>query len=511
MAPGPATVRDHARGEYATAGAAPTIQRERDRGRLRVAARQRRRALSRALRARRAALHPSARSARSACSTSRLGSPAPTAASCSRTRAPRSSRSKPAPAIRSAGGRRRASDLGGEDGPFFQFLHFSKRSVLVAPGAPAVAAAIATRIWSSRGPVGGLDAAAVARDVRIWCCCRSRPTAASGPVGGASGDGVHAAGRERIHRRPRLARAASRSRPADERRVPGGSFAAAAALAALRRARRSGHGEQIDVSLLEAMALGYDELLSICSSCSAVRRRSRRHAGDRRNAVDRADGGRLRRLLHQHRPAVLGFSLLIERPDLRKTRASPGRRADARFGEWQTSSASGRTRHTTDEIVELAPALRIPVAPVLDGDSVRRHPHGRGTRRLPARRPTAASSPSAPGRIASTAGARCPIGARAATRASTGRIAARHASVRTAAGEGRPRSPGCACSTSRTGGPARRRRRSSGPARRRGDPHRVAAETGRQPHGRRDARRQVRPLVGVQPVLSAPPTRARRA
>jgi crotonobetainyl-CoA:carnitine CoA-transferase CaiB-like acyl-CoA transferase len=47
----------------------------------------------------------------------------------------------------------------------------------------------------------------------------------------------------------------------------------------------------------------------------------------------------------------------------------------ARFSEWNAIVHAFTRRHTTAEIVERASQLRIPVAPVSDGRSVREHEH----------------------------------------------------------------------------------------------------------------------------------------
>jgi crotonobetainyl-CoA:carnitine CoA-transferase CaiB-like acyl-CoA transferase len=70
------------------------------------------------------------------------------------------------------------------------------------------------------------------------------------------------------------------------------------------------------------------------------------------------------------------FLVLIERPDLQQDAelASLAGRM-ARREEWQAIVRAWTRRHTTAEVVARASALRIPVAPVLDGKSVLDHEH----------------------------------------------------------------------------------------------------------------------------------------
>jgi crotonobetainyl-CoA:carnitine CoA-transferase CaiB-like acyl-CoA transferase len=66
--------------------------------------------------------------------------------------------------------------------------------------------------------------------------------------------------------------------------------------------------------------------------------------------------------------------VLIERPDLQEDKelAQLGGRL-ARFNEWNELVHAWTTAHTTQEIVECASQLRIPVAPVLNGKTVLQH------------------------------------------------------------------------------------------------------------------------------------------
>ncbi len=269
------------------------------------------------------------------------------------------------------------SDLGGEDGPFFQFLHFSKRSVLLTPGAPAVAAAIRDADVVIEGPRSlWLDAAAVARDVPHLVLVSISPYGRTGPW---------------AERPATDFTLQAESGSIGSRGVPGrepfalggrtgeflaGSYAAAAVMAALRRAKRGGDGEWIDVSLLETLALGTTNFMSVLFQLLEFP--TTLHGGtmatvETPSIEPTADG--YVGFCTNSRQQFSDFLLMIEQPDLRtdESLAQIGGRL-ARFDEWQSMVREWTRRHGTDEIVELATALRIPVAPVLDGDRVRRHP-----------------------------------------------------------------------------------------------------------------------------------------
>ena len=117
-----------------------------------------------------------------------------------------------------------------------------------------------------------------------------------------------------------------------------------------------------------------------------------------------------------------------------------------RFDEWNAIVRAWTARHTTAEIVERAAALRIPVAPVRNGDTVLRHEH------LVARgvfvRDADGRSCSRARRTGSTAPTRRRRARAAPRRAHAGRASRRAAARRRGgASAARRRSPGCASST----------------------------------------------------------------
>ncbi|MBX3025786.1 CoA transferase [bacterium] len=153
----------------------------------------------------------------------------------------------------------------------------------------------------------------------------------------------------------------------------GGTFAAVAALAAVHRARRTGHGEHVDCSLLEAMALASTNFLDLFWSlfgrpeppgpARTIETPSIEPTADGHVGFCTNSGQQFR-----------DFLVLIERPDLLDDAELAlvfGRMQ--RFREWNDIVHAWTTRHTTAEIVARATALRIPVAPICNGETVQRH------------------------------------------------------------------------------------------------------------------------------------------
>ena len=266
------------------------------------------------------------------------------------------------------------ADLGGADGPLFRFLNASKRSVVGEPEAPAV-----------RDLVGGADLV-----VEDFAPGVDDPLAFAASAPGLVRLSITPFGREGPYA----------TRPATEftiqaecgsigtRGLPGqepfqaggrttewigGTYAAVAALAAVQRAQRTGHGEHVDFSLLEVMNAAASNFMDLLFSLLG-----RPPLGGSAQSVETpsieptADGyvGFCTNSAQQ----FSDFLLLIERPELRDDPSwfAVANRL-ARFAEWQEWVHAFTKRHTTAEIVERASLLRIPVAPVNDGDRVRRH------------------------------------------------------------------------------------------------------------------------------------------
>ncbi|MGA9674084.1 MAG: CoA transferase [Mycobacterium sp.] len=155
-----------------------------------------------------------------------------------------------------------------------------------------------------------------------------------------------------------------------------GSYAAVGALAAFLRARDGGGGDIIDCSLMEACHLsasGFIDLYYALAGSPPISGPAR--MTELPSIEPTADGwvG----FNTNTRQQFESFLLMIDRDDLLDQDAAwalaPTRYE--RMEEWNKIVRDWTTRHTTEEIVELASALRIPVAQVNNGRTVLDHPH----------------------------------------------------------------------------------------------------------------------------------------
>ncbi len=261
----------------------------------------------------------------------------------------------------------------GEDGALFQYLHASKRSIVGAPADHRVRALVAAADVVVEGPdttltdddADGLPDHLVVVSISAWG--RTGPWAGrpwsefvlqaeGGSIGGRGlpGGVPFQAGGRTVE-------------------WGAGTYAALAALAAAREARRTGSGERVDVSMLEAATIvcpnygdlyrrviGYDPSLAPAASTDApsIEPSADGYVGFTTNSRQQFDD----------------FLVLIERPDLLgDERLAMVQGRIARFQEWSEIVAAWTTRHTTDEIMQKAVALRVPVAQVGNGATVLTH------------------------------------------------------------------------------------------------------------------------------------------
>jgi len=153
----------------------------------------------------------------------------------------------------------------------------------------------------------------------------------------------------------------------------GGTYAAVAALAAVRRAQATGTGEYIDFSLLEVMQLASNVFMDLMFSLMNRPVLSTPPRTVEIPSIEPSRDGWVG-FNTNSRQQYNDFLIMIERPDLHEDRelATVWGRA-ARMEEWNHAVRHWTRQHTTAEIVEKASLFRIPVAPVNHGQSVLEH------------------------------------------------------------------------------------------------------------------------------------------
>ncbi|MGH0036973.1 MAG: CaiB/BaiF CoA transferase family protein [Myxococcota bacterium] len=275
------------------------------------------------------------------------------------------------PLRRWAMGRELAPD---EDGALFRFLAGRKRSVVGEPGDAAVDALVAgADLVIESFEDDALGGAALAERHPGLVVLSISPWGRSGPW------------RDRpwseLTLQAQSGSLATRGLPGGEPFQAGGritewvagTYAAVAAAAALRRARASGAGAHLDFSLHELMNIVGTNYLDLTFRLLGVDPKVAPAATVETPSIEPTADGYVG-FCTNSRQQVSDFMLLIERPDLREDEGLAqvaGRMA--RLAEWNAIVHAWTKRHTTAEIVERASLLRIPVAPVNDGERVRHH------------------------------------------------------------------------------------------------------------------------------------------
>jgi crotonobetainyl-CoA:carnitine CoA-transferase CaiB-like acyl-CoA transferase len=265
------------------------------------------------------------------------------------------------------------AELGDEDGALFRFLHQNKRAVTGRPDDAAVRALVASAdlVVESFEP-GELDLDLPARHPGLVQLSLS-----------GFGRGGPRSGRPwtEFTIQAECGSIGTRGLPGREPFQCGGrttewvagTYAAVGALAAVRRARRSGRGELVDFSILEVMTLAgtnYMDLIHRLLGSPDVGRLPQ--TVETPSIEPTADG--YVGFCTNTRQQFSDFLLMIGRSDLQDDAALAqvaGRAA--RFDEWNAIVHAWTRRHTTAQIIEKASLLRIPVAPVNNGDTVRHH------------------------------------------------------------------------------------------------------------------------------------------
>jgi crotonobetainyl-CoA:carnitine CoA-transferase CaiB-like acyl-CoA transferase len=268
------------------------------------------------------------------------------------------------------------ADLRGDDGALFQFLASSKRSVVGAPGDPHVLElyAGADLVVESFEP-GVIDALDLCARHPQLVLLSITPYGRGGPYSNRPASDFTIQAESGCL----FARGLPEQPPVMIGGRTGfwvsGVFAAVGALAAVRRARRTGQGEHVDFSVLEMLSVAsstYSDLMHRLAGRPQLDPVGRTvEIPSIEPTLDGWVGFNT-----NSREQYQSFLLLIERTDLLGDAelANVGGRWKRR-DEWNALVRAWTTRHTTAEIVERASLLRIPVAPVNDGKRVLEHEH----------------------------------------------------------------------------------------------------------------------------------------
>jgi crotonobetainyl-CoA:carnitine CoA-transferase CaiB-like acyl-CoA transferase len=156
-----------------------------------------------------------------------------------------------------------------------------------------------------------------------------------------------------------------------------GTYGAVAALPAVFRARATGAGEHIDLSILETanfVFTNFSETMNrVMNGGPGVPEHAFLAPTVETPSIEPTADGYVG-FCTNSRQQFSDFLLLIERPDLREDEVLAqfaGRLM--RFEEWNGIMREWLPQKTTAEIVELATLLRIPVAPICNGETVQAH------------------------------------------------------------------------------------------------------------------------------------------
>jgi crotonobetainyl-CoA:carnitine CoA-transferase CaiB-like acyl-CoA transferase len=156
-----------------------------------------------------------------------------------------------------------------------------------------------------------------------------------------------------------------------------GAFGAVAAVPAVLRARATGRGEHIDLSMLETANMVFTNFSESMNRLMNGSPRIPEHAFlaqsvETPSIEPTADG--YVGFCTNSRQQFSDFLLMIERPDLQEDEVLAqfaGRLM--RFEEWNGIMREWLGRKATQEIIGLASLLRIPVAPICNGETVQTH------------------------------------------------------------------------------------------------------------------------------------------
>lgn len=264
------------------------------------------------------------------------------------------------------------AELGDKDGPLFQFLNTSKRSVIGEVGDPGVAGLLGTADVVIDGTDAGLPGAVAAARranpslvvVSISAWGRTGPYAGrpateftlQGECGGIGKRG-------NPERPPVQAGGAIGEWTA-------GVYAGVGALAAARAAGRSGRGDHVDVSMFETMVMTMNTYAWISGLFSGDTNPERPGRNVELPSIEPTADGHVG-FCTVARQQFLDFLVMIGRADWLEDEEMCGYGGRwKRRDEFRAAMHAWTTVRTTAEVIAEASARRIPVAPVGDGATV---------------------------------------------------------------------------------------------------------------------------------------------
>ncbi|NQX87576.1 MAG: CoA transferase [Halioglobus sp.] len=265
---------------------------------------------------------------------------------------------------------------GSDDGALFHFLNTSKHSIIGEIGDPTVSELLAgADIVINNFPPGALDVEQFCRDYPAVVLLSITPWGHSGPY------------RDRPSTEFILqAESGSLSLRGLREQPPvmaggritewvGGTYAAVAALAAVRTARHCGLGDHIDFSLLEVMNIAGTSYADLTASLAGRPEIKGAVRTVEVPSIEPTKDGWVGFNTNSNQQYT-DFLVLIERTDLLADEALANMFVrSARMDEWNGIVREWTQQKTTAEIVEAAALLRIPVAPVNNGATVLQHEH----------------------------------------------------------------------------------------------------------------------------------------
>ena len=270
------------------------------------------------------------------------------------------------------------ADLGDRDGALFRFLHCSKRSVVGRLDSPQILDLVASAdLLIESFDAGVIESIGLLDRFPSLVVLSITPFGRGGPMTNrpateftvqAEAGSVARRGLENMepfHAAGRITE------------YVGATFAAMGALAAVWRALRTGRGEHVDVSLMEAMTIAHSTYADLGYRLSGSPPITAPPRSCEMPSIEPTLDGWVG-VNTNSRQQFSDFCLLIGRPELADDPELAGAVSRRRrAAEWNDIVRQFTTRHTTADIVERASQLRIPVAPVNNGRTVLDHEHFR--------------------------------------------------------------------------------------------------------------------------------------